>query len=523
MARKNMKYAAACLTGGILLAAMSMSQAAVAEEEKKPITLSIAGEEDAETGASLEGEKGNKPRERKKPEDKKAAENEEGTDETVGLALAEPEEETEAAAEEMEEEQTEAVVYETLETTATGSEGIIALDVSGIVESCMPSIVAITNRTVQEVEDYFYGSKEIETNSTGSGIIIAQNDTELLIVTNRHVVADAKETTVCFTLDSENPEELVVPAVTKGSDKDYDLAVIAVNLKDIPEHVLSRLRIATLGSSDDLKVGETAIVIGNALGIGQTVTSGIVSALEKEVKTTVGNFTEFQTDAAINFGCSGGAVLNNRGEVIGIASAKMTGTSVESMGYAIPIDSAIPVLKNLINRETRAVVEKHGYLGITVVPVSQEAIEMYNMPAGAFVYGVNEGSAAEAAGIRKGDIITGFDGIKIDSADTLVETLTHYSVGETCQMEVQSAEGGSYVVKELEITLQEGTEEEEETEETSETAASEEPAVPEEEPEKDLEEYDGVQPFWFDGDDDQGKARDFFDFFFGDGAEDGVF
>ena len=298
---------------------------------------------------------------------------------------------------------------------------------------------------------------EFPSESAGSGIIIAQNATELMIATNKHVVEDAQEMTVCFTVDVENPEDLVVPAVTKGTDREFDLAVIAVKLSDIPEGVLSQLKIATLGSSDNLKVGETAIAIGNALGTGQTVTCGIISALEREITTEAGTFTELQTDAAINLGCSGGALLNKRGEVIGINSAKATADYAESMGYAIPIDTAIPVLSNLINRQTRETVENHGYIGITVVPVSDEAIQLYNMPAGAFVYDVTEGSAGDAAGLKQGDIIIKFDGISIDSSDTLVETLAYYEVGETVTVEIEQSVDGAYVAKEVEVTLQQDT------------------------------------------------------------------
>lgn len=508
------KYAAACLGSGMMLAALAMSQnyqngtvmAAEETQTEKEVSLAIAGREDAQDAETqnaqeesqgsvklsvaedkTDGADAQAAAENGDAQSETAAENGDAQSETAaenGDAQSETADEngevqTEAPAENTEEEtqaetsETEvslaeaapdemnalpetAETFETLETTVTGEEGIMAMDVSGIVENCMPSIVAITNKSVQEVQGYFYGSQKIESQSAGSGIIIAQNDTELMIATNKHVVEDAKEMTVCFTVDTEDPEDAVVPAVTKGTDAEHDLAVVAVKLSDIPSDVLSQLKIATLGSSDHLKVGETAIAIGNALGTGQTVTSGIISALEREITTDVGTFTELQTDAAINFGCSGGALLNKRGEVIGINSAKATGDYAESMGYAIPIDAAIPVLSNLINRETREVVDNHGYMGITVVPVSDEAKEMYNMPAGAFVYEVTEGSAGEKAGLKKGDIITKFDGISIDSSDTLVSTLGFYKAGETVTLEVQQAENGAYVSRDVEVTLQEG-------------------------------------------------------------------
>ena len=389
-------------------------------------------------------------------EEKKAAQEE------IALSLSgdaqETEEETETETEAKEEApETEAVEYETLETTATGENAINAIDVSNVVENSMPSIVSITKRSVQEVESYFYGRQQIEVEGSGSGIIIAQNSTELLIATNNHVASDAEELTVCFTAEVDNPDKLVVPALVKGTNNKHDLAVVAVKLSDINEDVLSQLKIATLGNSENLKVGETAIVIGNALGEGITVTTGIVSALEREIMTEAGKFTELQTDAAINFGCSGGAILNAKGEVIAIVQAKATDYSADDMGYGIPTNQAIPVLKELINRQTRETVTNRGYMGITVVPVSEEAKEMYSMPAGAFVYSVNEGSGAEAAGIKKGDIVTKFDGIDITSSDELVATLDYYEAGETVTVEVQTAEGGVYVAKEVEVVLQEGS------------------------------------------------------------------
>lgn len=499
MLKNGKKIAAFALSGTMLAASVIASGAfgssfAYAEDtEGKGISLSIAGQEEA------------------------AAETEEVTEET----------ETEM--------QTEAPVkkeYETLETTHTGELAVNAIDVSAVVESAMPSVVSIVATSVQEVEDYFYGRQEIETAGAGSGIIIAQNDTELLIATNNHVAGNATNLTVCFTADAEDPDELVVPAVVKGTRASCDLAVVAVNLSDIPEDILSQLKIATLGRSDDLKVGETAIVIGNALGTGQTVTTGIISALECEVTTEAGTFTEFQTDAAINLGCSGGAILNSRGEVIGITSAKAVVDYAESMGYGIPIDTAIPVLQELINRQTRATVENHGYLGVTVVPVSEEAMQLYNMPAGAFVYEVGEGSGAEKAGIKKGDIITKFDGVEIDSHETLVGTIGYYEAGEKVTVELQVAEGGTYVTKEVEVTLQEGTEEQKKAAEKE----QEKEQKDEDEEDQDGEEGSGQEIPWdgdqdYSEDDNNGGLDDWYggngfgygpfggfgDFFFGNG------
>ena len=507
MMKNGKKIAAFALSGTMLAASVIASGAyqssyVYAEEaEEKGISLSIAGQ------------------------DEETSKVEEVTE------ASETETETEAAAQEPQKE------YETLETTHTGELAVNAIDVSEVVENAMPSVVSIVATSVQEVEDYFYGRHEIETSGAGSGIIIAQNDTELLIATNNHVAGDATNLTVCFTVDAEDPDELVVPAVVKGTSVSYDLAVVAVNLSDIPEDILSQLKIATLGSSKNLKVGETAIVIGNALGIGQTVTTGIISALECEVTTEAGTFTEFQTDAAINLGCSGGAILNSRGEVIGITSAKAVADYAESMGYGIPVDTAIPVLQELINRQTRSTVDNHGYLGITVVPVSEEAMQLYNMPAGAFVYEVGEGSGAEAAGIKKGDIITKFDGVEIDSSDTLVRTLGYYEAGETVTVELQVSEGGAYVTKEVEVTLQEGTEEqkeaarkEKEEKEKEEKEEKEEPDDSDQEDpgqydpwsgDQDAPEYDGSNGYedWYGGNDgfSYGPFGGFGDFFFGNG------
>ena len=374
----------------------------------------------------------------------------EAADENTDAAEeAETQEETETETE-------EPVVYETLETTKTDESAMQALDVSKVVENTIPSIVAITTTSIREVQSYFYGSAQYEMSTAGSGIIIAQNDTELLIATNNHVVDGASEVTIAFTVDTDDDEKLLAPAVVKGTSSKTDLAVVAVKLADIDPDVLPKLKIATMGKSSSLKVGEAAIVIGNALGLGQTVTTGIISALEKEVTNEVGTFSEVQTDAAVNGGCSGGAILNAKGEVVAITESRAVYDDANDMGYGIPIDTAVPVLTDLINRETRSTVEDHGYLGVNVVPVSDEAMAMYDMPAGAYVYEVNEGSAAEKAGLKKGDIIVKLDGIEIESADKLVDTVQYYNVGETVKLEVMSTDGGEYTTREVEVTLQAG-------------------------------------------------------------------
>ena len=400
------------------------------------------------------------------------------------------EEETETETETETEPETEAKqVFDAVGNVEVGDAAIVTTDVSGIVENCMPSIVSITTKSVEEVQTYYYGVQEMEAEVSGSGIIIAQNDEELLVATNSHVVADSTDLTVTFTVDAEDEEDLSVSAKIKGMDKNYELAVLAVRLEDIDDEVRSQLKIAQLGSSDALHVGEAAIAIGNALGYGQSVTCGIISALNREV--TIDNFTKelILTDASINFGNSGGALLNSKGQVIGINVAKEAGDSAEGMGYAIPIDTAIPVLKNLVNKETRDQLadDERGYLGATVVNVSDDAKELYNMPEGAFVYEVTEGSAAEEAGIKKGDVITKFDGESVTSSDDLIDKIRYYGVGEKVKIEVQTANNGEYESREVEATLKKGTSavEEDETEEEEDTQGR-----------KDRED-DGIEEFSF--------------------------
>ena len=368
--------------------------------------------------------------------------------------------ETEAAVEETEEkaEEEEKKTHVQLETTNTDESLVQAVDVSGVVEAVMPSIVTVTEKGVQEVIDWFGQSQEYEVQGAASGFIIAQNDDELLIATNNHVVEDSTEVTVEFSAEAEDPDDLFVPAKVKGTDPRTDLAVIAVDLDDIPEDVLKQLKIAVLGSSDNLKVGQTAITIGNTLGDGISVTSGIVSALAVESQVEDGSvFTEFQTDGAANQGQSGGMIVNSKGEVIGIFNAGYL--DGDNVGYGIPISTAIPVLQDLINRETRDTVEDHGYMGITVVAVSAEASEFYNIPEGAYIYEVADGSAGDEAGLKKGDIIVGFDGINIDSKETLLRQINYYSPGETVEVRVMRQGAGGYEEQSFDVTLEEAPEE----------------------------------------------------------------
>lgn len=369
--------------------------------------------------------------------------------EETALTVSETEVETEQA-EEAEEEKS----YTQLETTNASDAVVTAIDVSDVVEAVMPSIVTVTEKSVEEIEDYFGQSQSIEVEGAASGFIIAQDDDELLIATNHHVVENSTEVTVAFSVDTEDPDDALAPAKVKGTDASTDLAVIAVRLEDIDEDVFSQLKIAVLGSSDKLKVGQTAITIGNSLGEGISVMSGIISALNVEITTEDGStFTEFQTDGAANQGQSGGAVVNAKGEVIGIFNAGYL--EGDNMGYAVPISTAIPVLQELINRETRDVVDEHGYMGIQVVAVSTEASEYYGIPQGAYVYDVTKGSAGEKAGLEQGDIIVSFDGITINSQEALLRQITYYAPGETVEVKVMRGGAGKYEEKTLEVTLEE--------------------------------------------------------------------
>ena len=337
-----------------------------------------------------------------------------------------------------------------------------SIDVSHIAEMSMPSVVSITNKGVQEIRSWF-GTFQQETSGSGSGIIIGENETELLIVTNYHVVSDSKELSVYFSFDEdtalEGEKENVVSAKIKGYDSKKDLAVISVQLSDIPNETKGKISIATLGDSSKLKVGEQVVAIGNALGYGQSVTTGIVSALDREVKLTSNNGEVIsnlliQTDAAINPGNSGGALLNMRGEVIGINSAKLAAQEVEGMGYAIPITAVESIIGDLMNKETRDKVdkEKSGYLGVNIISVTAEAAKMYELPVGVYVKSVVEGSTAEKAGIKVGDVIIKIDGSSVASAEELIEALTYYEAGETVELVIKSRESG-YEEQSIEVVL----------------------------------------------------------------------
>lgn len=345
--------------------------------------------------------------------------------------------------------------------------------VASVAQASMPSVVAITTVSVQEIPSFFgYGSRQYKSAATGSGIIVGDNDEELLIATNNHVVDGASTLSVCFMgndvvnaeTETENADDTgdlnledAVSARIKGTDSDNDLAVIAVQKADIPEDTLSEIKIAQIGSSEDLVVGQQVVAIGNALGYGQSVTSGWISALNRTISTEDGTSSSglIQTDAAINPGNSGGALLNMKGELIGINSAKYADSTVEGMGYAIPISRAKPILEELMNRQTREKVsnEEKGYLGVVLSNLTTEAIQMYDMPEGAFVRGVEEKSPAEKGGICKGDIIVKFDGQSVTSGDDLLKKLQYYKSGEKIEAVVARATDGEYQESTVEITL----------------------------------------------------------------------
>lgn len=343
------------------------------------------------------------------------------------------------------------------ETTAKGS-----LDVSDIAAEGMKSVVSITTKSVQEVQNYLgyfgYGDNssyttQQEVEGSGSGIIVGQNDDELLIATNYHVIEDADTVSVTC-IDGE-----VYEASVKGYDSDKDLAVVSVALSDISDDTMEQIAIATIGSSDDLKVGEQVVAIGNALGYGQSVTTGIVSAKNRKLDEN-GQSDEdsdgvnlIQTDAAINPGNSGGALLNMNGEVVGINSAKLASTEVEGMGYAIAISDVSDILEDLMNATPREKQDNHGVLGITGMTVSDEASQYYGVPEGVLVSEVEEGGAADAAGIKSKSIITEFDGKRVRSIDTLVELLTYYAPGEEVEVTVEVANGEGYTESTVTVTL----------------------------------------------------------------------
>lgn len=346
----------------------------------------------------------------------------------------------------------------TSNASLTKTSSVVTSDVSSVVENVMPSIVSITNMSVQEVQNYFGGTSKQESESAGTGIIISQNDSELLVVTNNHVVAGSDTLTVTFA-DGNSVE-----ANIKGTDSEYDVAVVAVPLDSISEDTKKAISVATLGDSTELKVGEPAIAIGNALGYGQSVTTGVISALNRSVSETdqtTGETTEssvklIQTDAAINPGNSGGALVNASGEVIGINSSKLVGDSVEGVGYAIPISDVSDLIENLMNQETKTKVAEadQGAIGIKGMSVSTEYSQQLNMPEGVYVSEVTKGGRAEKAGMTRGCIITGINGTTVSSMDDLQEQLQYYAKGDEVELTIQVPQSnGEYQEQSVNVTL----------------------------------------------------------------------
>ena len=338
-----------------------------------------------------------------------------------------------------------------IETTSTQTITTVVTDVTEVVENVMPSVVSITN-IYTETTSFWGQSFSSEAQSSGSGIIIGENDSELLIVSNYHVVQDADTLKVQFINDE------VFDAQVKGSDSNMDLAVIAVKLEDLDADTKDAISIAKMGDSESLKVGEPAIAIGNALGYGQSVTTGVISALDRQIEMSDDGSISgelIQTDAAINPGNSGGALLNVKGEVIGINSNKIGGGVIEGMGYAIPISSAEPIIENLMSKETKSKVdvEKKGYLGISGINVTSDVANMYGMPEGVYVTQVYEDTAAAQAGMLNGDIIVGFEGSTVGSMEDLQGYLEYYEIGETVEVTIMRASGGEYKEEVLQVVL----------------------------------------------------------------------
>lgn len=347
---------------------------------------------------------------------------------------------------------TTAQVPETSAASNNGSTTAVSTvtDVSSIAEKAMPSLVAINDTMTVEQNNFFGMPQTYQAQSSGSGIIVGQNDTELLIATNNHVVSGATDMKVTFTDSTQ------VAAAVKGTDSATDLAIIAVKLSDIPSDTMSKIKVATLGNSDNVKVGQQVIAIGNALGYGQSLTVGYISALDREITDENGiQHTYIQTDAAINPGNSGGALLDLNGNVIGINAAKNASTEVEGMGFAIPISKAQEILNNLMTKKTREAVDEsaQGYLGIQGTNIDANASKEYGMPVGIYVYKIVEGGAAANSDLKEKDIITKFDGQSVTNMEELKQMLTYYEGGSTVSLTVQSLVNGSYVEHEGQITL----------------------------------------------------------------------
>ena len=342
---------------------------------------------------------------------------------------------------------------EQTKVSAQSSENsLVVSDISDIVDETMPSIVAITNISQTEYYNWYGQSQVYDSESCGSGILVAEDPDYLYIATNNHVVSGANSLTICFVGES------TVAAEVKGTDSASDLAVVAVKKSDLSRDTLSSIKVASLGDSGSLKVGQSAIAIGNALGYGQSVTTGVISALDRQVTVTDNETGQqvtnelIQTDAAINPGNSGGALLNSRGEVIGINSVKYSDTQVEGMGYAIPMETAEPIINKLINRQ---VVDstRRAFLGVTGVDVTADVASAYQMPEGIYVVQIAEGSAAEEAGIQRGDILTALDGSFVNSMESLEEQLKYYAEGTSVEVTIERVGQKGYEKATLSVTL----------------------------------------------------------------------
>lgn len=439
--------AGVCAQGSVLYRASTAS--AQETEETQRTTLNIVADDD----------------ENKASETEKIS----GAQETETDMPLETAEETEITEETGSTDSGEAVLGsgQSLGTVESVSNSASLTDVSEVVSSCLPSVVSVTVVSEEEETeadydtyyDYYYGTDTTETETgtretTVSGIIIAQSEDELMIVTGYQAVSDAEDLTVRFSVEAENEEDLTVSAKVKSSSAGSGLAVLAVELDEIEEDVFSQLKIANLGSSEDLKMGQATVVLSDC-GYGQVATVGIISATNLTVTLNDVSMEVILTDAAD--GCSsGGALLNTSGELIGICVTDESGEDTDGIGYAIPIDTAVPVLEQLVNKETRDKLSdsERGYIGATVLTVSDEATGAYNMPAGAFVYEVTEDSAADEAGIQSGDIITAIEGESVSSSTELIEIMSYYAPGETITLEVQTANNGTYEARDVEVTLQ---------------------------------------------------------------------
>lgn len=331
------------------------------------------------------------------------------------------------------------------------SASAVVTDVTQVVEAVMPACVSITNNFTQTVQDFWGQTYSQDETASGSGIIIGENEQELLIVTNNHVVDSTEQLYVQF-IDGETVE-----AQVKGTDASADLAVVAVKLDTIANSTKQEICIARMGDSDSLKIGEPAIAIGNALGYGQSVTTGVISALNRKIDSS--NSEEgtslIQTDAAINPGNSGGALLNMRGEVIGINSNKIGGSSIEGMGYAIPISTARPIIEDLMERQTRTKYseEERGYLGISCINVTSDLSENFSMPQGIFVVQVYSGTGAEAAGLVRGNIVVAFDGVTVQNQEELTKQMQYYKAGESVEITIMVNSANGYQQKNVTVTL----------------------------------------------------------------------